>query len=103
MTPRANVAAIAALGARALVSTTVCGAVNPSLELGQLVVFDDLHFPSNRLADGSLCTLFTGPEIPGRGHWIYELPFGPGGTRRARGRRPRGGPHGPRRRHLRPR
>ena len=26
--------------------------------------------------DGSLCTLFTGPDIPGRGHWIYELPFG---------------------------
>ncbi len=78
VTPRANVAAIAALGARALVSTTVCGAVDPSLDLGQLIVFDDLHFPSNRLADGSLCTLFTGPEIPGRGHWIYELPFGPG-------------------------
>ena len=76
VTPRANVAALAALDARALVSTTVCGAVDPSLELGGLVVFDDLHFPSNRLADGSLCTLFTGPEIPGRGHWIYELPFG---------------------------
>jgi 5'-methylthioadenosine phosphorylase len=76
VTPRATVAAIAACGARALVSTTVCGAVDPSLELGSLVVFDDLHFPSNRLADGSLCTLFTSPEIPGRGHWIYELPFG---------------------------
>jgi len=76
VTPRANVAAIAAAGARALISTTVCGAVDPSLELGQLIVFGDLHFPSNRLADGSLCTLFTGPEIPGRGHWIYESPFG---------------------------
>ena len=76
VTPRATIAAIAAVGARALVSTTVCGAVDASLELGSLVVFDDLHFPSNRLADGSLCTLFTGPEIPGRGHWIYELPFG---------------------------
>jgi 5'-methylthioadenosine phosphorylase len=75
---RANVAAIARLGAAALVSTTVCGALDPSLELGSLVVFGDLHFPSNRLPDGSLCTLFTGPEIPGRGHWIYELPFGPG-------------------------
>jgi purine nucleoside phosphorylase len=78
VTPRANVAAIAACGARALVSTTVCGAVDPSLELGGLIVFDDLHFPSNRLADGSLCTLFTGPEIPGRGHWIYERPYGAG-------------------------
>lgn len=78
VTARANVAAIASLGARALVSTTVCGAVDPSLDLGGLVVFDDLHFPSNRLADGSLCTLFTGPDIPGRGHWIYERPFGEG-------------------------
>ncbi len=52
--------------------TTVCGAVDPTLGLGELVVFDDLHFPSNRLADGSLCTLFTGPEIPGRGHWIPD-------------------------------
>ena len=76
VTPRANVAALAALGVHALVSTTVCGAVDPTLGLGELVVFDDLHFPSNRLADGSLCTLFTGPEIPGRGHWIYEKPFG---------------------------
>ena len=37
VTPRANVAALAALGVTALVSTTVCGAVDPSLELGQLV------------------------------------------------------------------
>jgi purine nucleoside phosphorylase len=76
VTPRANVAAIAQAGATCLVSTTVCGAVDPSLELGSLVVFDDLHFPANRLADGSLCTLFTSPEIPGRGHWIYDRPFG---------------------------
>jgi 5'-methylthioadenosine phosphorylase len=76
LTPRATVSAIARMGAGCLVSTTVCGAVDPSLELGSLVVFDDLHFPSNRLADGSLCTLFTSPEIAGRGHWIYERPFG---------------------------
>lgn len=76
VTPRANIAALAALGAGCLVSTTVCGAVDPSLELGSLVVFDDLHFPSNRLADGSLCTLFTTPDIPNRGHWIYDRPFG---------------------------
>lgn len=76
--PRANVAAVAALGARCLVSTTVCGAVDPSLDLGSLVVFDDLHFPSNRLADGSLCTLFTDPGAPGRGHWIHEGPFAAG-------------------------
>lgn len=78
VTPRATIAAIAAVGARALVSTTVCGAVDPTLPLGSLIVFDDLHFPSNRMADGSLCTLFTAPGIPGRGHWIYERPFGAG-------------------------
>lgn len=72
---RANVAALAELGVGAVVSTTVCGAVDRTLELGQLVVFDDLHFPSNRLPDGSLCTLFTSPDHPGRGHWVYERPI----------------------------
>jgi len=78
VTPRSTVAALAAVGARAMISTTVCGAVDPSLDLGSLVVFDDLHFPSNRLADGSLCTLFTSTDVAGRGHWIYDLPFGEG-------------------------
>lgn len=74
-TPRATVFALARLGAGAVVATTVCGACDPSLELGSMVVFDDLHFPSNRMADGSLCTLFTEPGQPGRGHWIFERPF----------------------------
>ena len=43
--------------------------------LGSLIVFDDLHFPANRLPDGSLCTLHTEPGRPGRGHWIYDRPF----------------------------
>lgn len=75
---RANVAALASLGVACVVSTTVCGAVDPALELGQLVVFDDLHFPSNRLPDGSLCTLFTRRDAPGRGHWVYERAIAPG-------------------------
>ena len=45
------------------------------MELGSLVCFDDLHFLSNRLPDGSLCTLFTEPGALERGHWIYESPF----------------------------
>jgi purine nucleoside phosphorylase len=77
-TPRATIAALAALGADAIVATTVCGACDPALELGSMVVFDDLHFPSNRMADGSLCTLFTDPRDPSRGHWIFESPFAPG-------------------------
>jgi 5'-methylthioadenosine phosphorylase len=72
---RANVAAMAGLGVGCLVSTTVCGAVDPGLGLGQLIAFDDLHFPSNRLPDGSLCTLFDTPDASGRGHWVYERPI----------------------------
>jgi 5'-methylthioadenosine phosphorylase len=77
-TPRATVAALAELGACAVVATTVCGAVDPTLELGSLVVFDDLHFPGNRMADGSLCTLFTSPDREDRGHWIFSTPFAEG-------------------------
>jgi purine nucleoside phosphorylase len=54
------------------VGCTACGAVDPSLEPGSLVVFDDLHFISNRLPDGSLCTFFTEPGDPQRGHWILQ-------------------------------
>jgi purine nucleoside phosphorylase len=43
--------------------------------LGSLIVFDDLHFLTNRLADGSLCTFYDTPGDPLRGHWIYEGPF----------------------------
>jgi 5'-methylthioadenosine phosphorylase len=72
---RANVLALAAAGAEAVLAVTVCGAVDPKLALGSLVVFDDLHFLANRLADGSLCTLHTEPGAAGRGHWVYEGPF----------------------------
>ena len=72
---RANISALAELGARGVLAVTVCGALDPGLPLGSLVVFDDLHFPSNRLPDGSLCTLHEEPGRPGRGHWIFEGPF----------------------------
>src|SRR4051812_34176555 len=72
---RANVAALEAAGASGVLAVTVCGAVDPAAELGSLVCFDDLHFVSNRLPDGSLCTLFTEPGARERGHWIYESPF----------------------------
>src|SRR5689334_11483846 len=61
---RANVWALHELGATAAIGCTACGAVDPTLELGSLVVFDDLHFPSNRLPDGSLCTFFVDPGDP---------------------------------------
>ncbi|MEA2389282.1 MAG: 5-methylthioadenosine phosphorylase [Thermoleophilaceae bacterium] len=75
---RANIAALKQSGADAIVAVTVCGAVDPSVPLGSLIVFDDLHFLSNRLADGSLCTLYDEPGDPQRGHWIYEEPFSEG-------------------------
>jgi purine nucleoside phosphorylase len=69
---RANLWALRELSAEAVVGCTVCGAVDPTLDLGSLVVFDDLHFISNRLPDGSLCTLFTEEGDPARGHWILH-------------------------------
>jgi purine nucleoside phosphorylase len=75
VTHRANVAALADLGAAAVLGVTVCGAVDPAVPLGSLIAFDDLHFLSNRLADGSLCTLHDTPGDPQRGHWIFEGPF----------------------------
>jgi 5'-methylthioadenosine phosphorylase len=75
VTHQANIWALRERGAAAILAVTVCGALDPELPLGSLVVFDDLHFPVNRLPDGSLCTLHTEPGAPGRGHWIFELPF----------------------------
>src|SRR4051795_10752054 len=75
VTHRANVAALKQLGASCVIAVTVCGAVDPARPLGSLVCFDDLHFVSNRLPDGSLCTFFTEPGAHERGHWIYEGPF----------------------------
>jgi purine nucleoside phosphorylase len=72
---RANIAALKLLGADAVVGVTVCGAVDPTVPLGSLIVFDDLHFLANRLADGSLCTYHDEPGRAQRGHWIFESPF----------------------------
>jgi 5'-methylthioadenosine phosphorylase len=72
---RANIVALRDRGADAILAVTVCGALDPDLALGSLVVFDDLHFLSNRLPDGSVCTLHAEPGAPGRGHWIFDLPF----------------------------
>jgi purine nucleoside phosphorylase len=69
------VCALKEAGADCVVGVTVCGAVDPTVPLGSLVVFDDLHFLANRLADGSLCTFHDTPGARGRGHWIFEGPF----------------------------
>jgi purine nucleoside phosphorylase len=72
VTHRADIWALRQLGATAVIGCTACGAVDAALPLGSLVVFDDLHFSSNRLPDGSLCTFFTEPGDPRRGHWILH-------------------------------
>jgi 5'-methylthioadenosine phosphorylase len=71
VTHRANIWALKQLGTSAVIGCTACGAVDPTLELGSLIVFDDLHFISNRLPDGSLCSFFE-PGDPRRGHWILH-------------------------------
>ena len=77
VTHRANLGALAQLGVDAVIAVTVCGAVDPGVELGSLVCFDDLHFPVNRLPDGTLCTFYAEAGDPRRGHWIYEDPYAP--------------------------
>lgn len=74
---QANIWGLRERGADAILAVTVCGAVDRDVELGTLIVFDDLHFLANRLPDGSLCTLHTEPGAPGRGHWIFDEPFAP--------------------------
>lgn len=74
---RANIWALRELGAEAVIGCTACGAVDPNVPLGSLVIFDDLHFISNRLPGGELCTLFAEPGHPERGHWIIGPPFSP--------------------------
>jgi purine nucleoside phosphorylase len=75
VTHQANIAALKERGADAILAVTVCGALDRELELGTLIVFDDLHFLVNRLPDGSICTLYTEPGERGRGHWIHDRPF----------------------------
>lgn len=75
VTHQANITALAEAGADAVIAATVCGACDPDLALGSLIVFDDLFFLQNRLPDGSICTLHTEPGAPGRGHWIFDGPF----------------------------
>ena len=73
-----NIAALKQAEVDAIVAVTVCGAVDPGVPLGSLIVFDDLHFLSNRLATGALCTIYDTPGDRKRGHWIFERPFAEG-------------------------
>ena len=74
---QANLTALSELGARAVLATTVVGAVDPGVRLGRPVLFDDLFFPTNLLPNGAECTIFTEPGDPIRGHLIWDEPFAP--------------------------
>ena len=74
---QANLMALGQLGARAVLATTVVGAVDPGVPLGRPVLFDDLFFPTNLLPSGAECTFFTEPSDPARGHLIWDEPFAP--------------------------
>jgi 5'-methylthioadenosine phosphorylase len=69
---RGNLWALRELGATAVIGCTACGAVDPTVTLGSLIVFDDLHFIANRLPDGAICTFFTEEGDPERGHWVLH-------------------------------
>jgi purine nucleoside phosphorylase len=73
----AHIAALKQLGVAGVLGVTVCGAVDPAVALGSLICFDDLHFLTNRLADGRLCTFHQQAGHRDRGHWIYEDPYSP--------------------------
>jgi purine nucleoside phosphorylase len=73
----AHIAALKELGVAGVVGVTVCGAVDPAVDLGSLICFDDLHFLANRLADGRLCTFHQQAGHRERAHWIYEDPYSP--------------------------
>lgn len=72
---RANLEALKELGAKAIVATTVCGVLEPTIPLAKLAVFDDLYFPDNRLPDGEACTIYDKRGEKSRGHYIFDKPF----------------------------
>lgn len=72
---RANLMALKKIGVQALLSTTVCGVLDRALPLTRLVVFDDIHFPDNRLPSGEACTIYDEIGDKNRGHYIFDKPF----------------------------
>ena len=72
---RANLLALEELDSKAILSTTVCGVLDPNIPLAKPVVFSDLYFPDNRLPSGATCSIYDEEELPGRGHYIFGQPF----------------------------
>ena len=72
---RANISALKTLNVDLLIATSVMGILDVSIPLGELLFFDDLYFPDNRLPSGEICTLFTELGAKERGHYIFSSPF----------------------------
>jgi 5'-methylthioadenosine phosphorylase len=72
---QANLTALKTLKTKAIISTTVCGVLDPEIPLAKLAVFDDLYFPENRLPSGEVCTIYDEEGHELRGHYIFDKPF----------------------------
>lgn len=72
---RANIGAMKEKGVELIISTSIMGILNENIPLAELLFFDDLYYPDNRLPDGEICSMFTVPGSPGRGHYIFGSPF----------------------------
>jgi len=68
---RAQAAALAEVGVRALLTTSSVGVLDPSLPLDVPLLLSDLIMVDNRLPDGSACTLWPEP-LPGQAHLVLD-------------------------------
>jgi 5'-methylthioadenosine phosphorylase len=68
---RAQAAAFARVGCRALLVTSSVGVLDPALPLYRPLRVADLITLDNRLPDGSLCTMYERPG-PGQGHLVLR-------------------------------
>lgn len=69
---RANLSALQEMGAKVVISLTVCGVIKQEIPLATPILANDIWYLDNRLGDGSACTLFTEPGEPGRGHLLAD-------------------------------
>jgi 5'-methylthioadenosine phosphorylase len=69
---KAHISALKQLGCDKIVSFSVCGMLKENLPLSQAYLANDLMYPDNRLADGSICSFFDTPGEAGRGHLIAQ-------------------------------
>jgi len=72
---KANIAALKKCGADFIISTSVMGIISRDIKLGQLLLFNDLFYPDNRLPSGDVCTFFDDESADRKGHYIFDSPF----------------------------